>query len=113
MESSVVRPVLRTALGTKQFSALLAFLLSFSLELHRSRLGAAFVYDAHPGLNTEDTVTPMNLDRDTFLLGSFHNLVFPADVIALLLTRELHRLAIAQESDHRLPIDIGIFVLNS
>ena len=113
MESSAVRPVLRTALGTKQFSALLAFLLSFSLELRRRRLRAAIVYDPRPGLNTEDTVTPMNLDGDTFLLGSFHNLVFPADVIALLFARELHRLAIAQEGDHRLPIDIRIFVLNS
>jgi hypothetical protein len=112
VESSAVPPVLRAALRTNLFSAVLAFLLSFSLELRRRRLGAAIVHDSHPGHNTEDTFTAMNFDGDAFLLGSLNNLVFPADVITLLFARELHRLAIAQESEHRFPIDIGIFVLN-
>ncbi|MBW3633740.1 MAG: hypothetical protein KY456_12010 [Chloroflexi bacterium] len=104
--------MLRAALRTKHFSALLTFLLSFSREFRRLRLGTAIAHDSHPGLNTDDTVTPMNLDDDAFLLDSFHNLVFPADAVALLFARELHRLAIAQESDHRFPIDIDIFVLS-
>ena len=106
MESSAIPPVLRTALRTKRFSAL----LSFSLEIRR--WGGRRRYLPRLWLNTEDTVTPMNRDRDAFLLGTLYNLVFPADVIALLFARELHRLAIAQESDHRFPIDIDIFVLN-
>ena len=112
MKSSAVPPVLRAALCTQRFSALLAFLLSFSLELRRCRLGAAIAHDSHPGLNPEDTFTPMNRDGDTFLLGSFHHLVFSADVIALLFARELHRLAIAQESDQCFPIEIDFFVLD-
>ena len=112
MASSAVPPVLGAALGTRRFSALLAFLLSFSLELRRRRPGATIGHDSHPGLNTEDTFTPMNRDGDAFLLGSFHHLVFPADVIALLFARELDRLTIPQESDYRFPIDIDIVVLN-
>ena len=103
--------MLRAALRTKHLSALLAFLLSFSLEL-RGRRGGRLRDRSQPRLDTEDTVTSMNRDGDAFLLGSFHNLVFPANVIALLFARQLDSLAIAQESDHGFPIDIDVFVLN-
>jgi hypothetical protein len=69
-------------------------------------------HNSHPGLNPKDTVAPMNLDGDAFLLSSFYNLVLPTDIIALLFAGELHRLAIPQASDDRFPIDISIFVLN-
>jgi len=105
--SSFVLP----ALLAKGFPALLTFLLSFALEIRRRR-GGPLHYRSHLGLNTEDTVTSMHRDGDAFLLGSFHNLVFPADIVALLFARELDRLAIAQESDDRFPINIDIFVLN-
>ena len=90
MASSAILAVFRAALRTKHLPALLAFLLSFSLELHRRRKRGLFRYGSHPGLNTEDTFTPLNRDGDAFLLRSFHNLVFPADVISLLFARELH-----------------------
>jgi hypothetical protein len=111
---STFLPALRLALGTERFPALLAFLLPLASELcvPRSR-GGVMAGSSQLRHNPEDAFSAVNNDGDPLFFGSLDNLVFPANVIALLRARNFRRLAFAQGIDQRFPINLAILVQNS
>jgi hypothetical protein len=95
-------------------SARLAPLLALSLGLRSlSRIACrAGVTSGWARRDVENTLTTTNVDGNPLPLSPLANLRGPARVVALGRAGDLRRLALAQEIEDSVPIDVAIFFRN-
>jgi hypothetical protein len=100
------------AFSAERFAALLALLLPLSPKLRSftCSLCRGSTDGGRARFNTQNTLATKHFDGDALLVSPFDYLIGPAHVVALLRTRNLHRLAFTQEIDEGFPIDVAIFI---